>query len=116
LGARVESADALSPTNILKLDMTGVAIISLCYLDASSPAHMRYSVRRLRRKLPKIPIMLGCWAENIDKQSLDELREVAKADTAAGSLREAMMICRTSAGVQELDEHPQQLATAVRNA
>jgi predicted PurR-regulated permease PerM len=116
LGARVESADALSTTNISKLEITGVAIICLSYLDASSPAHMRYSVRRLRRKFPKTTIMLGCWADNIDKEPLEELREVAKADTAAGSLREAMMICRTSAGVPELVGLPNHVIAAVRIA
>lgn len=110
LTARVESADALSTANISKLEMNGVAIVCLSYLDASSPAHMRYSVRRLRRQFPKTMVMLGCWAEGIDKEALEELREAAKADTAAGSLREAMMICRTSAGVEELDGSPDHAA------
>ncbi len=35
------------------IETTGVAIVCLIYLDVSGPAHMRYSVRRLRRKLPK---------------------------------------------------------------
>ena len=60
--------------------------------------------------------MLGCWAENIDKESLEELRELAKADTAAGSLREAMMICRTSAGVEELDGQSNHVTAALRIA
>jgi predicted PurR-regulated permease PerM len=106
LAARVEPADALSTTNIVRLDTSGVAIICLSYLDASSPAHMRYSVRRLRRKFPTAAIMLGCWAENIDKDALEELRDTAKADTVAGSLSEAMMICRITAGVTEADERP----------
>ena len=106
LAARVESADALSTTNIVRLDTAGVAIICLSYLDASIPAHMRYSVRRIRRKFPNATIMLGCWAENIDMEALEELRETAKADTAAASLSEAMMICRMSAGVNEADEKP----------
>jgi hypothetical protein len=106
LAARVEPADALSTTNILQLETAGVAIVCLSYLDASSPAHMRYSVRRLRRKLPKATIMLGCWAENLSKESLEDLREAAKADTAAGSLSEAMMICRTTAGALEINQEP----------
>src|ERR1700726_38822 len=69
LAARVQSADALSTTNIVRLETAGVAIVCLSYLDASSPAHMRYSVRRLRRKLPKAIIMLGCWAEGITKET-----------------------------------------------
>lgn len=104
LAARVEPADALSTANILRLDTAGVAIVCLSYLDASSPAHMRYSVRRLRRKLPTVTIMLGCWAEDIDKATLEERRYVAKADTVAGSLSEAMMICRTMAGAREASE------------
>jgi predicted PurR-regulated permease PerM len=106
LAARVEPADTLSTANIVRLETAGVAIICLSYLDASIPAHMRYSVRRLRRRFPTATIMLGCWAENIDKEALEELRETAKADTAAASLSEAMMICRMSAGVNEADETP----------
>ena len=116
LAARVEPADALSTANIAGLSTTGVALVCLSYLDASSPAHMRYSVRRLRRKMPDVTIMLGCWAENIDKEALEELREAAKADLAAGSLREAMMVCRTSAGVEEIDEAPDHATPALRIA
>jgi hypothetical protein len=116
LGARVESADALAPTKIVQLDLTGVAIVCLSYLDGSSPAHMRYSVRRLRRKLPKATIMLACWAENIGEESLEELREASKADIAAGTLREAMMICRTAAGVQEIDGQPGLVTSALKIA
>jgi hypothetical protein len=113
LAARVEPAEALSTTNIVRLDSAGVAIICLSYLDASSPAHMRYSVRRLRRKFPTAGIMLGCWAENIDKDALEELRDTAKADTVAGSLSEAMMICRITAGVNEADERPDAVHQAI---
>jgi len=96
LAARVEPADALSPTRIAQLDLTGVAIVCLSYLDASSPAHMRYSVRRLRRKLPEAKIMLCCWAEDIGNEHMEELRDAAKADLAAANLSEAMIVCRTT--------------------
>jgi predicted PurR-regulated permease PerM len=116
LAARVQPADALSTTNIGRLETAGVAIVCLSYLDAGSPAHMRYSVRRLRRKLPKATIMLGCWAEGIGKETLEELRETAKADTVAGSLSEAMMICRTTAGVRETQAVPDNVTGALRIA
>jgi len=116
LVARVEPTDALSTAKIGELSTTGVALVCLSYLDASSPAHMRYSVRRLRRKMPDVTIMLGCWAENIDKEALEELREAAKADLAAGSLREAMMVCRAAAGVEEIDEAPDHATSALRIA
>ena len=110
LAARVEPAEALSPANISTLGTTGVAIVCLSYLDASSPAHMRYSVRRLRRQLPKTTIVLGCWSDDIDAEQLEELRATAKADMAAKSLSEAMMICRTAAGAQGSTESPASLA------
>ena len=83
LKARVEAADALSTANIFRLDTAGVAIVCLIYMDVSSPAHMRYSVRRLRRKLPKATIVLGCWLKDMDPAALETLREGAKADLAA---------------------------------
>jgi predicted PurR-regulated permease PerM len=93
LAARVEGAEALSPTNVFRLDTTGVAIVCLVYLDASGSAHMRYAVRRLRRKLPKAIIILGCWVKDIDPTGLEVLRDSAKADLAAASLGEAVRLC-----------------------
>jgi predicted PurR-regulated permease PerM len=115
LAARIQPADALSTANIARLETAGVAMVCLSYLDASSPAHMRYSVRRLRRRLPRATIMLGCWAEDIDKEALEELRDTAKADMVAGSLSEAMMVCRTTAGVGA-DHPPDNVTDSLRIA
>jgi predicted PurR-regulated permease PerM len=101
LGARVEAADALSTANIFRLETAGVAIVCLIYMDASSPAHMRYSVRRLRRKLPKATIILGCWLKDMEPAALETLREGAKADLAAASLGEAVKLCIEATGVEE---------------
>src|SRR5579864_4345872 len=103
LAARVEGAEALSPTNVFRLDTTGVAIVCLVYLDASGSAHMRYSVRRLRRKLPKAIIILGCWIREIDQAALDMLRDSSKADLVAASLGEAVKLCIRS------EEHTSEL-------
>jgi hypothetical protein len=78
LAARVEGAAALSTTNVFRLDTTGVAIVCLVYLDAAGPAHMRYSVRRLRRKLPSATTVLVCCVKDIDSAALELLREGAK--------------------------------------
>jgi predicted PurR-regulated permease PerM len=99
LAARVEGAEALSTTNVFRLDVTGVAIVYLVYLDASAPAHMRYSVRRLRRKLPKATIILGCWVKETAPAALESLREGAKADLVAASLGEAVKLGIAATGV-----------------
>ena len=104
LAARVEAADALSTANIFRLETAGVAIVCLIYMDASSPAHMRYSVRRLRRKLPKATIILGCWLKDMEPAALETLREGAKADLAAASLGQAVKLCIEATGVED-DSH-----------
>jgi predicted PurR-regulated permease PerM len=100
LAARVEGAEALSTANVFRLETTGVAIICLVYTDAAGPAHMRYSVRRLRRKIPKATIILGCWMKEMDPAALEQLREGAKADLAAASLGEAIKLCIEATGVE----------------
>jgi hypothetical protein len=104
LAARVEAAEALSTTNVLRLHTTGIAVVCLIYLDGSGPAHMRYAVRRLRRKLPRATIILGCWDEDIDRPALELLRENAKADLVASSLGDAVKLFIEAAGVKELRE------------
>ena len=99
LAARVEAAEALATANIFRLATTGVAIVCLVYLDASGAAHMRYSVRRLRRKLPTATIILGCWMRDMDPAALERLREGAKADLAASSVGEALKLCMEATGL-----------------
>src|SRR6202051_3776947 len=100
IAARVEAAEVLSTANVFRLETTGVAIVCLIYMDASGPAHMRYSVRRLRRKVPEAIIILGCWIKEMDPAALEQLREGAKADLAAASLGEAVKLCIEATGAE----------------
>jgi predicted PurR-regulated permease PerM len=93
LPARVEEAASLSPANLFRLETTGIAIACLVYMDASGPAHMRYSVRRLRRRLPNATIVLGCWMKDLDPTTLEQLRESAKADFVTTSLGQTLQLC-----------------------
>jgi len=113
LAARVEGAEALSTANIFRLETTGVAVVCLVYMDGSGPAHMRYSVRRLRRKLPKATIILGCWMKDMDPAGLELLRDGAKADLVAASLGEAIKLCIEATGI---DSHRQPAKQDERSA
>ena len=99
LAARVEGAEALSTANIFRLETAGVAIVCLSYLDSANPAHMRYAVRRLRRKLPNARIMLGCWVDDADRAA--SLQEATMADLTAMTLRDATRICVEAARSKE---------------
>jgi hypothetical protein len=101
LAARVEGPTALSTANIFRLDTTGVAVVCLVYVDGAGPAHMRYSVRRLRRKIPSATIIIGCCVKEIDSAALELLREGAKADLIATSLGEAVNLCIEATGIND---------------
>jgi hypothetical protein len=113
LAARAEGAEALSTANVFRLDTTGVAIVCLVYLDGSGPAHMRYSVRRLRRKLPEATIILGCWIKDIEPDALESLREGAKADLVAASLGETVKLCIDAAKNRSQATSRQEKSTTV---
>jgi predicted PurR-regulated permease PerM len=94
LGTRVEGADAVATMNILRLETSGVAMVCLSYLDAGSPAHMRYTIRRMRRILPAAQIVLACWGADADMAAL---RESTKPEGVASTLREAVKLCLEAA-------------------
>jgi predicted PurR-regulated permease PerM len=61
IGARVVPREEVSARNLDQLDVTGVQLACLCYLEPGTFANARYLVRRLRRRLPKAKIMAGFW-------------------------------------------------------
>jgi predicted PurR-regulated permease PerM len=89
--ARVEAPEVLLTANIFRLDTAGVALVCLSYLAADGPAHLRFAVRRLRRKLPQARIMVGCWGQEAERAR--EIGEAVKADLFATSLRQAIQMC-----------------------
>ncbi len=61
IGARLEGHARLSKAEIERLDVSGVAMICLSALDGSSPAFLRFVLRRLRRRAPDAQILVGAW-------------------------------------------------------
>jgi AI-2E family transporter len=94
LGARVEGADAVATMNIVRLETADVALVCLSYLDASSLAHMRYTIRRMRRRLPAAQLLLASWKSDVDAATL---RASTKADAVATTLPEALRFCLEAA-------------------
>jgi predicted PurR-regulated permease PerM len=90
--ARVEGYEAIASTGIFHLETKGVAMVCVSYLETSSPAHLRYTIRRLRRRLPQARILLGSWMADADT-----LRETAKPDDVAVTLRDALRLCLETA-------------------
>jgi predicted PurR-regulated permease PerM len=89
LRTRVEGPEALSTANVFRLETEGVALVCLSYLNTTNLAHIRYSVRRLRRKLPRAHIMVGLWSGGSAGNTSEAVLEASKADVLASTLREA---------------------------
>ena len=102
LKARVISHEAASRATIASLDDTGVAMICLCYLEITgSPSHLRYLLRRLRERMPGIPILVGIWPTDETVLNDDRLRTAIGADFFVTSLREAVTLCIGTAQGEE---------------
>jgi hypothetical protein len=94
LKASVESDSAVFSSKVVRLNSSDVRIVCLSSLDiAHNPAHWRYSIRRLRRRLPQAKALAGLWGHDKHGAGAEELRTSAEGDLYAYSLREAIGIC-----------------------
>jgi hypothetical protein len=95
LGAKVLEKDAISAAHIASLASTEAKLICLCYLGlGTSPAPIRYLVRRLRRIIPEGTRIFVCyWGDEIGVPAAKEMLQAADADAYALSLAEAVELC-----------------------
>jgi len=94
LGARITAYQAASREEIGSLDVAGIAMVCISYLDITgSPSHLRYLMQRLQRRLPGVPILVGLWPSEDDVLRSDRVRAVIGADYYSTSLREAVNSC-----------------------
>lgn len=119
IAARVEGPDVLSPGKITRLGTEGVALVCLSYLDADlSTAHVRYAVRRIRRRMPKAKLMACFWMTDGDDSRARDLCTISGADTCATTLSRAIELSveaaqRTDTKASEgAEEPPRQGAVA----
>ncbi|WP_342111376.1 AI-2E family transporter [Methylobacterium sp. SI9] len=94
LGARVTSYQSASREGIRELDLAGVAMVCISYLDITgNPSHLRYLLERLKRRAPGIPILVGLWPVGEKVLTDAALGREVGADAYVSSLREAVDAC-----------------------
>jgi hypothetical protein len=92
LGGRVEDNAAVSSSNIVRLNNADVKVVCLSYLAlGSSPAHLRHSLKRIRRQIAGATLIVGLWGRADDENR--EHLQTAAADFYVSSLREALRLC-----------------------
>jgi hypothetical protein len=95
LGAQVVPHGAVARDRVNTLDVAGVAMVCVSYLEISgSPAHLRYLLRRLRLRLPPgAPVLVGLWPAEEAVLKDRQLQKAVGADHYTSSLREAVTVC-----------------------
>ena len=98
MSARLVRYDEASRQRIGALDVTGIAMACVCYLDISgNPAHMRHLVGRLGERLPEgAPVLVGLWSAE-DTTSTDAQAKAIGASYFVGSLERAVSACAEAA-------------------
>jgi predicted PurR-regulated permease PerM len=67
IASRVLPSIAARPENIARLDLTGTAVICLCFVGDNVRAQTRYIVRRLRRIDPRLVFVAAILDEHIEE-------------------------------------------------
>jgi predicted PurR-regulated permease PerM len=106
LEAKLQPQLSVSPLHIARLDTTGVSIVYLsCLHLGHSPTLLRYSVRRLRRRIPSAKIVACLWgSEGKEIPKPDVL--AAGADVCAVTFAEAISYGRKPIPVAEQISEP----------
>jgi predicted PurR-regulated permease PerM len=90
IGSRTVSSEEVSAANLEQLKCDGVRVVCVSYLEPGSPKNARYLARRLRKKMPSLPLIAGFWtAIEDDTQYLDSF-EATECDFLANNLQEAV--------------------------
>jgi len=94
LRARTAQHEASSREAMDSLDVSEVTMVCISHLEISgAPSHLRYLIRRLRRKLPHAPILVGLWPAEDEVLKEERVRGIIGADYYVTSLREAVSFC-----------------------
>lgn len=94
LGARVVPYHAVLRENIASLDVDNVAMACISYLEIrGNPAHLRHLLRRLRLRLPQVPLLVGLWPAQDPILRDSELQRQIGATHYVATLSDAVRVC-----------------------
>lgn len=112
IGARLVPHGDVARDRVKSLDVTGVEMVCIAYLEVSGqPAHLRYLIRRLRARLPKAPILVGLWPAEAPVLVDTALQAAFGADHYTASLHDAVSAC-----VAQAEAHAKEATEVVPTA
>ena len=91
LAARRVANAAASRDAIASLDLAGVTVVAISYLEVTgSPAKLRYLIRRLRERAPAVRIIVGLWPQGEAALGDAAIQHALGADGYVGSLADTI--------------------------
>jgi predicted PurR-regulated permease PerM len=90
IGASVISSDQASAAQIDSLDVSGVQIVCVSYLEPGTYKNARYQVRRLRKRAPGTPVMTVFWGLGDDHSRYLDSIEATESDVVTTGLKETI--------------------------
>lgn len=90
IGARVVSSDETSATNIRELSCDGVQLTCVSYLEPGTFKNARYQVRRLRKRMPTVPVIAVFWGLSGDSSRYLDGIEATECDIVTTGMRETV--------------------------
>jgi predicted PurR-regulated permease PerM len=100
IATRIERPKALMATNLVKLDLSGAALICLCSVNAKNRTRIYYAARRIKSRAPDAKLLLGIWSED-EGDTLSSLKDAILADYAVDTFGEAMSIILQAATTEQ---------------
>jgi hypothetical protein len=90
--ARTAGYEEVSRSHIDTLQTAGVSLICVTCLDLiGQPPHLRYLIRRLRQRMPNVPVVAGLWAPGDTIFRNEDLARMMGADAHVTSLRDMVI-------------------------
>lgn len=90
IGSRLATSEDVSPASIQELECEGVQAICVSYLEPGNPKNARYMARRLRKRMPDLPLIAGFWSVVQDDTHFLDSFEATECDFLATSLQQAV--------------------------
>ena len=90
VGARVVSSDETSAANVRDLQCMGVQLTCVSYLEPGTFKNARYQVRRLRKRMPGVPVIALFWGLAGDNTRYLDGIEATECDIVTTGLKETV--------------------------
>ena len=90
VGSRVVPSDQTSAAHIDELNVEGVCVACVSYLEPGTYKNARYQVRRLRKRMPDVPVLAIFWGIGSDPSRYLDSVEATECDVVTTGLKETI--------------------------